>query len=83
LLPPIVPAPCFSIRRRASQRIRLEDYVTSSAMTAGQALVIRQAIDRRWNMVICGGTGSGKTTLTNAVVAAIAEQTPNDRLVIL
>ncbi|WSH68215.1 P-type conjugative transfer ATPase TrbB (plasmid) [Rhizobium ruizarguesonis] len=83
LLPPIVPAPCFSIRRRASQRIRLEDYLTSSAMTAGQVLIIRQAIDRRWNMVICGGTGSGKTTLTNAVVAAIAEQTPNDRLVIL
>ncbi|MGO7631846.1 ATPase, T2SS/T4P/T4SS family, partial [Rhizobium ruizarguesonis] len=63
------PSPCFSIRRRASQRIRLEDYVTSSSMTAGQALVIRQAIDRRWNMVICGGTVSGKTTLTNAVVA--------------
>ncbi|WP_327206241.1 P-type conjugative transfer ATPase TrbB [Rhizobium beringeri] len=83
LLPPIVPAPCFSIRRRASQRIQLEDYLTSSAMTADQALIIRQAIDRRWNIVICGGTGSGKTTLTNAVVAAIADQTPNDRLVIL
>lgn len=83
LLPPIVPGPCFSIRRRASQRIRLEDYLTSGAMTAGQALIIRQAIEKRWNIVICGGTGSGKTTLTNAVVAAIAEQTPNDRLVIL
>ncbi|MGR9060777.1 P-type conjugative transfer ATPase TrbB (plasmid) [Rhizobium leguminosarum] len=83
LLPPIVPAPCFSIRRRASQQIRLVDYLTSSAMTADQAFIIRQAIDRRWNIVICGGTGSGKTTLRNAVVAAIADQTPNDRLVIL
>ncbi|CAN7751131.1 P-type conjugative transfer ATPase TrbB [Rhizobium sp. LjRoot258] len=83
LLPPVVPGPCFSIRRRASQRTRLEDYLASNAMTAGQSQVIRQAIEKRWNIVICGGTGSGKTTLTNAVVAAIAEQTPDDRLVIL
>ncbi|CAN7676053.1 P-type conjugative transfer ATPase TrbB [Pararhizobium sp. LjRoot255] len=83
LLPPIVSAPSFTIRRRASRLIPLEDYVTSKVMTSHQALVIRNAIRSRLNIVISGGTGSGKTTLANAVIAEIVETAPEDRLVVL
>jgi type IV secretion system protein VirB11 len=83
LLPPIVPCPTFTIRRRASRLIPLDDYVTSKVMTEAQASAIRSAIDARMNIVISGGTGSGKTTLANAIIAEIVSAAPNDRMVIL
>lgn len=83
LLPPIVSAPTFTIRRRASRLIPLIDYVTSNVMTKNQASVISNAICSRLNIVISGGTGSGKTTLANAVIAEIVATAPEDRLLIL
>lgn len=83
LLPPVVSAPTFSIRRRASRLIPLEDYVDDGIMTESQAGLIADAILRRLNIVVAGGTGSGKTTLANAVIAEIVRQTPEHRLVIL
>jgi P-type conjugative transfer ATPase TrbB len=83
LLPPIVSAPTFTIRRRASRLIPLDDYVTSKIMSSHQAAVIRNAIKSRLNIVISGGTGSGKTTLANAVIGEIIETAPEDRLVVL
>jgi type IV secretion system protein TrbB len=83
LLPPVVSAPSFTIRRRASRLIPLCDYVTSNVMTSAQASVIRNAITSRLNIVVSGGTGSGKTTLANAVIAQIVETAPDDRLIIL
>lgn len=83
LLPPIVSRPTFTIRRRASRLIPLDDYVSSKVMTARQAEIIRNAIESRLNIVISGGTGSGKTTLANAVISEIVEAAPEDRIVIL
>ncbi|WP_168879700.1 P-type conjugative transfer ATPase TrbB [Rhizobium sp. P28RR-XV] len=83
LLPPVVAAPAFTIRRRASRLIPLDDYVTSKVMTQAQVSVLREAIASRMNIVISGGTGSGKTTLANAVIAEIVAGAPDDRLVIL
>ncbi len=83
LLPPIVSGPAFTIRRRASRLIPLDDYVTSKVMTEAQASAIRSAIDARMNIVISGGTGSGKTTLANAIIAEIVSAAPDDRMVIL
>lgn len=83
LLPPIVAAPSFTIRRRASRLIPLDDYVAEGIMTPVQAAAIRDAIAARLNIVICGGTGSGKTTLANAVIAEIVAAAPQDRMVIL
>ena len=83
LLPPIVASPTFTIRRRASRLIPLDDYVASKAMTEEHVCVIRNAIASRLNIVISGGTGSGKTTLANAVIAEIVETAPDDRLLIL
>lgn len=83
LLPPVVAAPTFTIRRRASRLIPLDDYVRAGIMTKAQASALRAAITSRMNIVICGGTGSGKTTLANAVIAEIVAQAPEDRLIIL
>ncbi|MBB4571549.1 type IV secretion system protein VirB11 [Rhizobium leucaenae] len=83
LLPPVVAGPSFTIRRRASRLIPLDDYVASKTMTAEQAKVIRSAVASKLNIVVAGGTGSGKTTLTNAILGEIVLQTPDDRLVIL
>jgi len=83
LLPPIVTAPVFAIRRRASRLFRLDEYVLAKIMSADQADVIRAAVSMRKNIIVAGGTGSGKTTLANAIIAEIVEQAPEDRLVIL
>lgn len=83
LLPPVVSGPVFTIRRRASRLIPLDDYVAAQVMTELQVSVIRNAISSRFNIVISGGTGSGKTTLANAVIAEIVETAPDDRLLIL
>lgn len=83
LLPPIVSGPSFTIRRRASRLISLGDYVSKKIMTIDHASVIRNAIKSRLNIVVSGGTGSGKTTLANAIIAEIVEHWPDDRLVIL
>ncbi|MGN7755158.1 P-type conjugative transfer ATPase TrbB [Sinorhizobium sp. 22678] len=83
LLPPVVAKPAFTIRRRASRLIPLDDYVRAGVMTEHQASTIRSAISSRLNIVISGGTGSGKTTLANAVIDEIVKSAPEDRIVIL
>ncbi|MCA1494468.1 P-type conjugative transfer ATPase TrbB [Ensifer sp. NBAIM29] len=83
LLPPVVAKPAFTIRRRASRLIPLDDYVRSAVMTEAQAATVRSAIASRLNIIISGGTGSGKTTLANAVINEIVKSAPEDRLVIL
>lgn len=68
-LPPITAAPVFCIRKRAEVLFTLDHYVSQGVMTAAQAQSVRHAIDQRQNILIAGGTGSGKTTLANAVLA--------------
>lgn len=83
LVPPIVSAPIFSIRKKASQVFTLGDYVKQGIMTQAQKEAIECAVEDRRNILIVGGTGSGKTTLTNAVIHEIAESCPDDRMIIL
>jgi type IV secretion system protein VirB11 len=83
LLAPVVGAPVFAIRKRAARVFSLESYVRDKIMTECQASVIRNAVENRMNIVVAGGTGTGKTTLANAVIGEIARLTPDHRLVIL
>lgn len=83
LLPPLVLAPTFTIRKPASMVMPLSDYVHNSVMTLEDAEIIRSAVESRLNIVIAGGTGSGKTTLANAIIAEIVAAAPDQRLVIL
>lgn len=69
VLPPVSSAPAFSIRKRASVVWTLKDYVRDGVMSAAQADAVRAAVVERRNILISGGTGSGKTTLANAILA--------------
>ncbi|MEM9178063.1 MAG: P-type conjugative transfer ATPase TrbB [Pseudomonadota bacterium] len=81
LLPPVATAPCFSIRKPAASPFSLDDYVDQGALSPALAAALRAAIEQRDNIVIAGGTSSGKTTLTNALLAEPAFE--QDRIVIL
>ena len=83
LIPPVVSSPVFCIRCRASQVFRLSDYVASGMMTEHQKETIENAVVQRKNILVVGGTGSGKTTLTNAIIAEMVRATPEHRLVII
>src|SRR5207247_11041406 len=66
LLPPVVAAPAFAIRKPAVAVFTLDDYVASGIMTSAQAVTLRTAVAERWNVLVAGGTSTGKTTLVNA-----------------
>ena len=83
MIPPVVPNPVFTIRRKASQLFTFDDYVTAGIMQPGQRSALIQAVRDRSNILICGGTTSGKTTLTNAVIDQIVAVHPQHRLVII
>jgi len=90
LLPPIVNKPTFTIRKKASQIFTLEEYYQQKVLSKEQYIQIKKAIynpknieQNKKNILIVGGTGSGKTTLANAIIDGIVQQTPNDRVVII
>ncbi|EDL4521545.1 conjugal transfer protein TrbB [Salmonella enterica subsp. enterica serovar Infantis] len=83
LLPPIVSGPTFTIRKKASIVFTLANYVKSGIMTEAQCDAIKWAVRERKNILVVGGTGTGKTTLTNAIIAEIDAVTPEHRIVII
>ena len=83
MVPPLSQAPVFAIRLLAVRVFTLADYVDDGIMTGGQRDVLEEAAVGRRNVLISGGTGSGKTTLVNAILHAQAQATPHDRFVIL
>ncbi|WP_400766927.1 P-type conjugative transfer ATPase TrbB [Methylosinus sporium] len=81
LLPPVVAAPTFAIRKPAVAVFTLDDYARAGVMTFGQANVLRKAVADRKNILVAGGTSTGKTTLANALLAEIAHTA--DRVVLI
>lgn len=81
LLPPVVAAPAFAIRKPAVAVFTLDDYAAAGIMTPAQAVVLRRAVAERRNILVAGGTSTGKTTLTNALLAEVAKTA--DRVVLI
>ncbi|SHJ95535.1 type IV secretion system protein VirB11 [Bradyrhizobium lablabi] len=81
LLPPVVAAPAFAIRKPAVAVFTLDNYVAAGIMRAGQAETLRAAVADRRNILVAGGTSTGKTTLTNALLAEVAKTA--DRVVLI
>lgn len=71
VLPPVSTGPCFSIRKPAQRQYTLDDYVADGIMTGAMADTLRGAVTQRFNILVAGGTSSGKTTLANALLAEI------------
>jgi type IV secretion system protein TrbB len=81
LLPPIVAAPAFAIRKPAVAIFTLTQYVRAGIMTAEQAEILRGSVAQRRNILVAGGTSTGKTTLVNALLDEVAKT--NDRVVLI
>jgi type IV secretion system protein VirB11 len=81
LLPPVVAAPSFAIRKPAVAVFTLSDYVAAGIMAQWQAEALADSVACRKNILVAGGTSTGKTTLTNALLAEIAKS--QDRVVLI
>ncbi len=81
LLPPVVSAPTFSIRKPAVAIFTLDDYAAAGVMTSAQTLALQVAVAERRNILVAGGTSTGKTTLANALLAEVAKT--SDRVVLI
>jgi len=81
LIPPVVAAPVFAIRKPAVAVFTLDDYVAAGIMSLEQADVLRLAVTKRRNVLVAGGTSTGKTTLVNALLAEVAKT--SDRVVLI
>ena len=81
LIPPVVQAPCFAIRKPAVAVFGLDDYVAAGIMRRGEADALALAVAERRNILVAGGTSTGKTTLVNALLARMADT--GDRIVLI
>jgi len=83
LIPPVVSGPTFTIRKKALKVFTLADYVEQGIMTEGQRDAIASGVRHRKNILVVGGTGTGKTTLTNAIIRHMVDVAPQDRIAII
>jgi type IV secretion system protein VirB11 len=84
ILRPVAASPCFAIRKPAQVLYTLDDYVRDGILGRGHAAVLREAAERRLNVLIAGGTGSGKTTLAGALINEMVRRgDAGERFVIL
>ncbi len=82
-LPPVVPFPTFAIRKRAIAIFTLERYVETGVMNSFQYATIKRAVADHLNIIVSGGTGSGKTTLMNAIINEMVVFDPTERVFII
>ena len=79
IIPPLaVDGPLLSIRRFGTDNLMPADLVEHQSMTQAMMQLLEAAVKSRLNIIVAGGTGSGKTTMLNALSAFIS---PRERLV--
>src|SRR3989441_7921978 len=82
-VPPVTPAPAFTIRKPPAVVYSLDDYVAAGIVSAQQRGAFRRAVCEHKNILIAGGTNCGKTTLANALLKEVTDLFPAERIVIL
>ncbi len=82
-IPPLAPGPAFNIRKPCRHVPVLNDYVRASMLTSEEHAALLSAIQTRQNILVAGPTGSGKTTLCNAILKTIIDTFPGERMIIL
>lgn len=82
-LPPVVANPTFAIRKKAVSIFTLDQYVESGVMTPAQRDILIKSVKNHRNILVIGGTGSGKTTLINAIIREMVNYDPAERIVII
>lgn len=83
LIPPLVERPTFTLRKKALLIFTLDHYVERGIMSSEQKTSIEEAVTARRNVLVCGGTGTGKTTLANALLESIARLDCDHRIVVI
>ena len=83
LIPPLVERPTFAVRKKALLIFTLGHYVERGVMSADQKEAIEHAVCERANILVCGGTSTGKTTLANAILDCIAHLDPEHRIIVI
>ncbi|MCW2541592.1 MAG: hypothetical protein JWN95_3317 [Frankiales bacterium] len=78
ILPPLVDHPTLSLRVLARRSLSLAELVARDAMPEPIAELLRAVVDARLNVLVSGGTGTGKTTLLSALLGCVS---PNERIV--
>ena len=82
-MPPIVPTADFTIRKRPKNIYSLDDYIHTGRMTEKQATILTLCMKDRKNILVCGGPGSGKTTVTNSLIKTAVQTASTQRYLIL
>ena len=83
VIQPVVSRPTFTIRKKASAIFSLAEYIKSGRATDEDIRILCEAISSRKNILVVGGTGTGKTTFVNAIINEMKILTPKHRLLIL
>ena len=82
-LPPVVTSPTFAISKKAIKIFTLEQYGETNVLSSKHCDVIQDAVRKHRNILVIGGTGSGKTTLINAIINEMIRSDPDERIFIL
>lgn len=75
IIPPLaIGGPCLTIRRFPKNRLTIEDLIDKRSLTSSAAAFLRAAVGNKRNILVSGGTGSGKTTMLNAMSSFISHK---------
>jgi type IV secretion system protein VirB11 len=83
IISPVTKAAALVIRKHSSAVFPMERYVAEKRIDQDSWRYIQDSIRNRKNLLVAGGTGSGKTTFVNALLDSLSKLCPDDRLLIL